>query len=538
MNTLRALTHKPWVVIITGLVFFGWSLAASAWLISVSYTDAPCFCETDGYSRIAGKFACGDGESMLYRPLYPWLIVLMNSIAGSTMLYSGKLISALFGALFISGTFLVAYAHTKKYNIAVFGAMLTAINAQVLFNSTLACTDITCAFFILVAFHYTLNAIKPNSSAVSIMAMSVFCTLAVLVRVQAYFVVIALCLACVLLAKNSLRSYIKTIFFMVAGFILPMIMATMIDTRGGFSSTGIAWVLGIDHIASRIPEVINNFQGNTDATAGQPINIVLKYFLGIRLMADTVGYIPLLCLLAIPVYFQKAPRIFVVCALTAIFYFMGISWFPVPGHFEIKRLYLIYVPLLNVAFGIALYNNLFKFKKPFFKGRMFPVWFFIASIVVSWIVFPRPILKTAYKKDRSSILTRTSTGPSVETVTAANVAFHFNEKYAPGCKQVIVTSIGSTGVFKNVNYKVGKDFKPYRDVFMAAVNEKANSRAPKYLLTDIILPSAWYPPGWLITFTQLDTYGRFAFYDISVERVLLVPLSIDPKDSTETVKEN
>ncbi len=311
-------------------------------------------CEADRHYTTAGQLLCGK----LQHPhstvgvLYPTFTALVAEWIEPTYL-AGKLVSLFFGGLLIGLIYLAGLAHTGSRVIAGGAAVLAGANASVFYYGTLACTDLTAAFFAFLALHYALGALRRDWPWPRPLLAGACGVLACLVRDQFYFFVAGLAVALLFLprAKDGKR------FLILPGFIVGVLaaFAVYLAIATKYFATDVSDALGWTALISRRAELASVVAGRTGLGA-MLAPLLARYHFSLKLVAQLVGRLPLLLGLVAAVALLLRPRyrrLAIAPLIPLAIYFLGVGWYSTEGVVD-DRFFLIFEPVLAIFFSAGV----------------------------------------------------------------------------------------------------------------------------------------------------------------------------------------
>jgi hypothetical protein len=417
-------------------------MAVAAVLWSKTGCPTPVGCESDGHFMIGGAFSCG-----LLPATYDWgaffpLLVALVGQATASFFVAGKLVSLAAGGVLAATAYLFGSAHFGSRRVGITAAAIVSTNGYLLFAATLACTDLSMTAALLVALFFAWRALEPEDSGWAALAAGGCGFVAAMIRFQAYPFVFALALGLVFLSPGPWTARLRRGGAFGIGFFAPL--AVLMWLLKSWGAPGIGKPLGVEKLLS----VLNDFPGSTTPGRGRPDHPALEtlHRLGVSgtFTAMVVGFAPLVGLAALPALLRRRRAATLMTAGAAGAYFLGVGWVVEAQHIEIRRVFLIFVPLLALPFSLVV-RRLARLAKTPVGAKALPA-AVLAVVIGGQVLLSWP----GVAPNRVALF---STGFCSESSRAGLVAAAvLGERIEPPCAQVMTTNLGATVALRNVWY--------------------------------------------------------------------------------------
>lgn len=515
------------------LLFFAGFLLADGLLAYLTYSPSLLLDEGDGFYLHAKWFYCGDAGRYYYLEhhhlwpvLFVWLSALLTHLTHSSLI-AGRLISLLAGATVVGTTYLIGREYTGSRGQGAFAAMLTGVNAHLLYYGTLATTDMLALSFGLLALLAALGAINRDNNAGWLFFTGVFVSLACLTRYQYYFLFFGLFLVFTAHVLFRPLRLARNWVLLVGGFILPMALAVLFDLSK-LSDLG-----GLAHLY-RKSDLVNTLGGYGFMEKERIIQLMVGYLRGIKLTAWVLGFLPLVGVWGTwRLVKNKGEKRWrpIVLLIPLFVYFLATGWFPWPGVLNHRRLFFLFAPVFMVLFADTFWFVFFQLLHV--KKRLIVligVGLFVFVFFVSWIDLPYAdpdgkILRfrqvneteeyypTAFHRQLGLANLSPFSAPIPESIQAARA---FVEREQPGCCFVLTDSIEASIILPNVQTMT---FIDPADNVAGYITTEAGYRAPEFLMLseDQVDRLPENEDHERFGLTYLYSYDNFLFYRVSMK---------------------
>jgi Dolichyl-phosphate-mannose-protein mannosyltransferase len=506
LNLSRKPTLATWLPAVVPVLIFG---ALGVWIIAAVNIRVPVCCEVDGHFHAANWIACGlvTAFRSTWGPLYPWLIALFSFFTGSTYL-AGKIISLICGAWIVGLTFRAGKLFAGSVAAGTTAALLVVFNADFLFYSTLVCNDILAVSLLLVSLHLVLVCITGKSSTRVWLLSGLAAAAALLVRDQSLFFVAGILISVFVFSEGSFTERVKPVAIFLAAMIPVLLVSAAFEVFTGDTT----WLraLGIEHLLKR------------GATIGD--GMLAGYGRSARLLVWTCGRVLSVGLALTPLLIwksKKSRKVLLAALVPLTVYFLGVGWFPEPGHDEIRRLFLIFVPVLAViasAMGMKLVRTALG------PGRISTTVFLAALVAIAaaecWITFPSiqgSPMAEAFPPDSHGRRPKVVIGPPHEEKVEVAVAERFKDRVDTGCDPVVTHSMSATTVFANTYFFM----PPLQTTNLAealGMAPMSDGRRGAYVMVrqdkdfDQLIPGEFPGENGSFSLSLIDTFDGFNFY--------------------------
>lgn len=415
--------RKNWLVIVLITLFV--ATINVAFVLRTQTT--PAGCELDQYFGLADRLVCG--ETLLVQrtvgPIIPWLFALFSLFTGSTYL-AGRLVNALAGALLVGLTYHFGRTHGRSPSTGLLAALLVLANGSFLVYTNLACTDVPAALLMLLVVHLVLRALEPGAGRMPPILAGVSGLAACLVRPHAYPLLAGAALAVLLMAGSNRKDGLRAFGLFLAGFLAPLALYVLTATL--FLSADLQQSLGWRVYAARTGSL---FSGE----------MLTGYLVSLSLVWKACGLLlpaGLLAALFTALIKPQKRKPMAAVLLAALCYFVGVGWFPRPGHEDLQRLYLVFVPLLALPLA-AFADDLFS-RRLTRKAR-----WGVVSLAVLLLIF-------SGGRELAELLHPTKMAPADEEIRAMTAAREFDQRENPGCRIVWTTSLAAATELKRYEH--------------------------------------------------------------------------------------
>ena len=434
------------------------SSAAAAGTVFVLRTPTvPHDCEQDQYFLAADKLICGE-ERLIQStvgPVVPWLIAILGIPLGSTYL-AGRLLNVLAGALLLGLVYHAGRVHGRAISAGLLAAGLLLLVPDFLFYGTLACTDVPAALLMLLSLHFAISSHSSPEHLWRPGLAGLVAMLACLTRHQAYPFAAGLGLSLVLANPIPWKARLKSLALFACGFIgLAVLYVVVADL---ILSVPPAKALDLGPAALRGISLLRK-------------KVLMGYGYSLGLIALSLGLmLPLAVVSALGLLSNARSRSKTCAALLpAVAYFLGVAWFPRSPNTDLRRLFLILVPMAAVFISLAALGLLRKIVKKKWRVAALPLF-----AVVLFFAGKETAADATRLFDRVIVSTQ-----STREMEAARV---FKEKERPGCAPVLTPTLAAGTVFTQYHH-VDWGNTPFTLEWPAqAIKETISGAPPRFVM--------------------------------------------------------